>query len=205
MTADAPASAASLTTDLRPGAADRPRATTRNLTLADWAARADAEPPFEPGDLLEMAWCLIANAATRLIDDRTDEWGICARRWRAGYHATLSNPAPAEPTNTCQADADAARYWAGEVWRLQTGLGDLGVAVDGPVNTAAVDTALRVLADRLAPPTTEAAPAPAEHDRLPIAGTVEVPVFADFGDRHIHLGSIEVPVPTIKISAVRGS
>lgn len=48
--------------------------------------RAD-RPPFPPEDLLEMAWSLICSADTRTIDERNDDWGECARRWRAGYFA----------------------------------------------------------------------------------------------------------------------
>lgn len=55
-------------------------------------------------------------------------------------------PDPEAPTNERQGDAAAARFWAGEVWRLQSGLADLGIAIEGPVSTAAVDTALRIIA-----------------------------------------------------------
>lgn len=47
------------------------------------------DDPVPSGDLLEMAWVLIASADTRLIDHRDDEWGKAARRWRDGYHALL--------------------------------------------------------------------------------------------------------------------
>jgi hypothetical protein len=40
-------------------------------------------------DLLELAWGLIANADVRTLDERDDEWGSAARKWRDDYHAWL--------------------------------------------------------------------------------------------------------------------
>ena len=41
------------------------------------------------GDLLEMAWGLIANANGGNWDLATAEWKRAAERWRDGYHEVL--------------------------------------------------------------------------------------------------------------------
>lgn len=59
-------------------------------------------------------------------------------------------PQPAaEPTNTTERAEDTVRRFAGELWRLASGLADRGIPLrDGEVQGAAVDTALAEL-DRL--------------------------------------------------------
>lgn len=42
-----------------------------------------------PTDLLEIAWCVIANASDWDNPDRT-EWRKAAERWRDKYHQTLN-------------------------------------------------------------------------------------------------------------------
>lgn len=55
-------------------------------------ASADQPYPQAPGgvgDLLYLAWTIIANADTTPIDQRDDEWGHAARRFRHAFHAYL--------------------------------------------------------------------------------------------------------------------
>lgn len=58
----------------------------------------DLTSPDRMADMLEMAWTIIANADVRTIEERDDEWGAAARKWRDNYHAWLAawvTPPPA--------------------------------------------------------------------------------------------------------------
>jgi hypothetical protein len=176
--------------------------------LRDLCRELAGEPPYEHVqtrveillDLLHDGWGVIANAGVHRgsWDAEHPDWVAAAERWRDRFHQTIGLdqlveaglgdviaefPSPAAaaaaPTNTCEADADAARKWAGEVWRLESGMTELGIAVDGPVGTAAVDTALRIIAAGRQATTATPAPAPAPVDPDALALLPELAEHAD--------------------------
>ncbi len=169
-------------------------------------AGTDTAQVFDPrgAELLYEAWAVIANAGVHFGGWETlpAEWVQAAERWRDAWHAYNAaycaqreadgvirpvnphSPGPEDPApvNQCEADADAARRFAADLWRLESGLAARGVAVYGPVGTAAVDTALRFVDQHLdngqkSGPSDEQ-PAPAE----PAGDPAMLPDLADYAD-----------------------
>ena len=48
-------------------------------------------PHVDIGDLLEMAWGIIANAHNGIWEDAPPDWKNAAQRWRDDYHRYLQN------------------------------------------------------------------------------------------------------------------
>lgn len=155
-------------------------------------------------DLLADAWGVIANAGLHHgnWDAEHPDWVEAAERWRDRWHLVTGvtsldgpllpnppGPALAEaPVNVCEADADAARRFAGQLEKLRAGLHELGITEGaGPWNisvdewpvTAALHALHEIGAQLASAPADRAAAAAGEVD---VDAVAVLPELADVAD-----------------------